>query len=262
MVSHTATPVENFLATARWAGADEATIDKALQCTQPRLVVSGRLASGKDTVAEAAMQIADKQAVRVSFATPLRREVDELIDALRTNGPHNAAELVAITGGVTAQQAEKTAELLCAALKADPTIHSYVRTREIRLALQEWGTEVRRASDPDYWVKQAMREVVERLAQDTPVYVTDARFVNEVEPAKDLGFLAVRLEVSLDVRAARLYARDGLAIDPAAENHPSEKDLETYRGFHVWVDNSGTLEASVNDVIRALRDRFPVDARS
>jgi len=262
MGSHTEILAANFRTAARWAGADDETIARAVFCAQPRLVVSGRLASGKDTVAEAAMQAAGKQAIRVSFATPLRREVDELLDALRNNGPTNAAELVAITGGVTARQATKTAELLCTALEADPTIHSYVRTREIRLALQEWGTEVRRASDPDYWVKQAMREVVERLADDLPVYVTDARFINEVEPAKDLGFLAVRLEVALDVRAARLYARDGLTIDPASENHPSEMELGTYKGFHIWVDNSGALSSSVNEVVGALRERFPADTSS
>lgn len=261
MGTHTPAGEENFRATARWAGVEDCVTEQALQSTQPRIVVSGRLASGKDTVAEAAMTtIGATDAVRVSFATALRREVDELIDALRHHGPQNAAELVAVTGGVTSEKAARTAELLCAALNSDPTIHSYVRTREIRLALQEWGTEVRRAGDPDYWVKQAMRDVVEHLADDTAVYVTDARFINEVEPAKNLGFLAVRLEVALDVRAARLHARDGLSIDPASENHPSERELETYRGFHVWVDNSGPLDNSVAHVVAAIREHFPASA--
>jgi hypothetical protein len=261
MGSHTLTNPERFRAVAHWAGVDASTGEKALQSAVPRMVVSGRLASGKDTVAEAAMTaLGCTDAVRVSFATPLRREVDELIDALRQHGPQNAQELVALTGGVPFEKAAKTAELLCAALAGDPTIHSYVRTREIRLALQEWGTEVRRASDSDYWVKQAMHEVIEHLAAGTPVYVTDARFINEVEPAKSLGFLAVRLEVELEVRAARLHARDGLSIDPAAENHPSEKELETYRGFHLWIDNSGPLDASVTVAVDALNEVFPAGA--
>jgi len=255
--------LEEFTDTARWAGADEATISAARHCREPRLVISGRLASGKDTVAEAAMQaIGRPDAVRVSFATALRREVDEIIDAVRRNDPFDAVAVVAETGGITKKQAECIAELICGALALDFSVTSRNRTREIRTLLQKWGTDIRRAADSGYWVKQAMLQVVELLAEGRAVYVTDARFINEVEPARRLGFLAVRLEVDLPIRGARLYARDGLAIDPAAENHPSEKELEGHQGFDLWVDNSGFLEDSVRDVTDALATRFPRVAAS
>ena len=131
-----------------------------------------------------------------------------------------------------------------------------MRTREIRLALREWGTEVRRSADPGYWVKRSMREIVELLAANTAVYVTDARFVNEVDPARRLGLLAVRLDVELPIRAARLKERDGLDIDPVAERHPSEMELEAFQGFDLWVDNSGPLDESTRLVAQALEDRF------
>lgn len=252
MGTHTPTSRE-FVDTARWAGVDENTIAAAITADQPRLVVSGRLASGKDTVAEAVMHRLGRQdAVRVSFATPLRKEVDELIAAIRETGADAAVETVARVGGITTEKARYTAELLCQALAANPDVHSHVRTREIRLALQEWGTDVRRSADSEYWVKQAMRQVVELLAEQRPVYVTDARFPNEVAAARNLGFLAVRLEVDLPIRAARLKARDGLDIDPAAENHPSEMELENYTGFDLWVDNSGDLDTTVTNVVAAL----------
>lgn len=249
--------MRDFTQTALWAGAGHDTIEAALRCQRPRLVVSGRLASGKDTVAEAAMHaVGHPDAVRVSFATALRRELDELIEAIRLNGPSNAASVVATTGGITESGAARTAELLCAALLADPMVHSKLRTREIRLALQEWGTEVRRASDHGYWVKRSMSEIVELMAADKAVYVTDARFINEVDPARKLGFLAVRLEVTAPVRAARLRARDGLELDPVAEQHPSEMELEAFQGFDIWVDNSGPLNESTIQVARALEERF------
>jgi hypothetical protein len=249
----TYTDPRGFIDTARWTGADEDLVIAAASCNQPRIVVSGRLAGGKDTVAEAVMRkLGCVDAVRVSFATALRREVDALIEAVRLHGCENAAQTVATVGGVAIEQGARSAELICAALAADPTVHSYVRTREIRLLLQEWGTDVRRASDDEYWVKQAMREVVTHLAANRPVYVTDARFVNEVDAARRLGFLAVRLEVDLPIRAARLKARDGLDIDPAAENHPSEQQLENYREFDLWVDNSGPLENAVAAVSTAV----------
>lgn len=242
-----------FVDTARWAGCDEQVITAALAATAPRLVVSGRLASGKDTVAEAVMKrIGRTDAIRVSFASALRKEMDQLIDAVRLEGIHAAETVVARVGNITVEQARNTAALIRDALAADPTVHSHVRTREIRLALQEWGTDVRRRSDDSYWVKQAMRHIVELVATGRAVYVTDARFPNEVDATRNLGFLAVRLEVALPVRAARLMARDGLTIDPAAENHPSEKELETYPGFDLWVDNSGELDASVEHVVSVL----------
>lgn len=253
MGNHTHDP-EVFAATALWAGADEQTIERAAACTSPRLVVSGRLAGGKDTVAEAVMRsLGCHDAVRVSFATALRAEVDALIDGVRREGALDAVNTVARIGGVDTDKARPTAALICKALEADPGVHSYIRTREIRLALQEWGTDVRRSADDEYWVKQAMRQVVENLAEQRPVYVTDARFSNEVDAARNLGFLAVRLEVDLPVRAARLKARDGLDIDPASENHPSERELERYTGFDLWVDNSGALETTVACVVEALQ---------
>lgn len=243
-----------FSTTARWAGADETTIERAAACSRPRLVVSGRLAGGKDTVAEAVMRsLGCEDAARVSFATALRAEVDALIEGLRREGTHEAVRTVARIGGVSEEAARSTAALLCTALASNPDVHSYVRTREIRLALQEWGTDVRRAADDEYWVKQAMRHVVETLAEDRPVYVTDARFPNEVAAARNLGFLAVRLEVDLPVRAARLKARDGLEIDPVSENHPSERELEEYTGFDLWVDNSGALETTVAQIVDELQ---------
>ena len=252
----THTTLDQFITTGHWTGASEEIVMAAATSNQPRIVVSGRLAGGKDTVAEAVMaRLGCHDAVRVSFATALRREVDELIDAVRLHGPENARAVVAETSGVATARVARSADLICAALAADPTVHSYLRTKEIRLLLQEWGTDVRRAGDDEYWVKQAMREVVTHLAANRPVYVTDARFVNEVEAAKQLGFLAVRLEVALPIRAARLKARDGLDIDPLAENHPSEQQLENYQEFDLWVDNSGPLDHAVSAVRDAVLAR-------
>lgn len=48
-----------------------------------------------------------------------------------------------------------------------------------RTLLQWWGTEYRRAQDPDYWVKRC----VERIAEENPAVaiITDLRFLNEAD---------------------------------------------------------------------------------
>jgi hypothetical protein len=260
-----ASPANRFTSTARWAGASDILTASATRCRQPRLIVSGRLASGKDTIAEAVMSaIGHQDAAQVSFASAIRKEVDQILDVVRTHlrqqvapGCCSLTDAVADAAGIGGDEAARTAELAQAALDTNPAINSSHRTPEMRLLLQEWGTDVRRAQDPDYWVKQSMLQVLEHLAADHAVYVTDARFPNEVERARDLGFLTVRLEVDLPVRAARLRARDGLDIDPNAEAHPSEQQLEEYSEFDLRVDNSGSIAQSVQQVVPTLLTRFP-----
>jgi hypothetical protein len=242
-------------AIADWCGAHPQQVIDAGKSTAPRVVVSGRLASGKDTVAVAVMDaLGQKNSVQVSFATALRREVAELLSIVSAAvDVDTAVDSVADFANITLEDARPTVELLRDALQNNPNITPYTRTREMRLALQEWGTGVRRRYDNDYWVKRGAADVIAGLASGNAVHITDARFINEVEIARSLGFWAVRLQVDLETRAARLYARDGLIIDPASENHPSEVELETYNGFDQWVSNNGALENTVADIIAKIR---------
>lgn len=239
---------------ATWCNADPAKAAAAAASRAPRLVVSGRLSSGKDTVAAAVMErLGHLDSVQVSFATALRKEIGELLDIARLHDLDDTVTRIAGHAAVSIDDAFVTAGLLHQATRLDPTITPYTRTREMRLALQAWGTEVRRRHDGDYWVKRGASDVIDALAEGKPVHITDARFINEVETAKALGFWAVRLEVDLAIRAERLRLRDGLTIDPASENHPSEVELESYRGFDQWVSNNGPLEETVAAVIAAMR---------
>lgn len=245
----------NLIDAARWCDAPADVTALAATSRSPRLVVSGRLASGKDTVAAAVMTaIGHPDSVQVSFATALRDEVGELLAAVRTCADVEDAVLaVASTASIDAATARTTATLLWQALQLDPTVTPWKRTREMRLALQDWGTEVRRAADPQYWVKRGARRAIEAISTGRAVHITDARFANEVLVAKALGFHAVRLEVDLDVRAHRLWERDGLNIDPASENHPSEVELETFDRFDQWVSNDGPLSQTVAEILTAMR---------
>ncbi len=89
-----------------------------------------------------------------------------------------------------------------------------------RTLLQWWGTDYRRAQDPDYWVKR-LQETPER---DNPeiALVTDMRFPNEAEAIKRMGGYLVKVE--------RTTKPD--IIVPA---HPSEQALDGYTGwdFHI-----------------------------
>lgn len=248
---------DTVVATARWAGICDDRLWAVTTCQAPRLVISGRLASGKDTVAEAAMHLLGcSDAVRVSFATAIRKEVDTLLDMTRGRELHHVEHVVCDTVGYSNQATAHVAALITEVITNDPHAHSYQRTAPMRTLLQLWGTDIRRAYDSSYWTKQGVRQIAEHLADGRGVYVTDARFVNEVELAQRLGCVAVRLDVDHQVRAERLFRRDGLALDPAAENHPSERELEAFNRFDLRVDNSGSFDITVDAVVNALRRHF------
>lgn len=63
-----------------------------------------------------------------------------------------------------------------------------------RALLQVWGTEFRRAQDPDYWVKK-FRERYEGQLKKYATAVVDCRFPNEYEYLKQRRFKFVKLDV-------------------------------------------------------------------
>lgn len=61
----------------------------------------------------------------------------------------------------------------------------------IRALLQNYGTEVRRADDPEYWV-DAWRNLVNVLDK-TDIVVDDVRFENEAQAVRDMGGCLIRI---------------------------------------------------------------------
>lgn len=88
--------------------------------------------------------------------------------------------------------------------------------RVLRPMLQHYGTDYRRAQDPDYWVKRLM-ETLEREQPDM-AFVTDVRFPNEVEAIHAAGGYVVKVVRSIKP-------------DIAVPAHPSENALDGYTGW-------------------------------
>lgn len=239
-----------YVSVGNWAGVTKDVRELAFLCKKPRIVVSGRLASGKDTVAELTMRtLGFPDAVGISYASPIREEVNYLLDVVRHETKTESVKIITRYGNIDTNLAQRIADLLYTATQENSGITSYTRTDEIRSTLQIWGTDVRRSQDYDYWAKKAIANVFEHMALDRAIYITDARFVNDIDAARKIGFYAVRLKVESAIRDQRLYARDGLHLNPGAENHPSELNLENYPDFDITVDNSGTLDETIGAVI-------------
>lgn len=116
---------------------------------------------------------------------------------------------------------------------------------EVRAMLQWWGTELRRAQDPEYWVKYGMEQldVLEFgysdpasnpewvKPEDLLVVFTDVRFANEVNA------IELRDGLSRLVLATRAVRKGRLGELPPS--HASEEmDFETGGVIHNDVDGS------------------------
>lgn len=218
------------------------------------LAVSGKLASGKDTVATLVMdELGADRREHLSWATPLKDGLDELLDEMRrAASPEEAVERIADhdIGIIHAQRLvyEMWSE-------AQEGVKARSRTPRVRWALQYFGTDVRRAEDPDYWVRRAVQNCVAAICEGRSVYFTDCRFPNEVEAAAMLGLYTVRLEITPEMQEARLRGRDGLGFDPSAASHPSETALDAYKHFDLIVDNNGLPIEAVCVITAGVRSR-------
>lgn len=247
---------QNVLAAARARLADRSS---------RFLVVSGKMGSGKDTVAPLLLaELGHPVAEHQYYALPLKNQTDDIFAFLRSG--FSVEEFPALM----ARDRSAAAAALCREfdlplpaaeffagdvldeVRADPTLHSRSRADIVRLVLQYLGTDVRRAQDPNYWVKLALRPAIEQIADGASVYFTDARFPNEVSVATSLGALTVRLDVSPMVQLSRLSARDGLTEVPVDRLlHESELALDYYTGFDIRINNDGALEQTLATLVSA-----------
>ena len=225
----------------------------------PRLAFSGWLASGKDTVAREVYERLGVPSRQASMAHAIKAELTDLIQtATRSPDDRSAIEAVCASTGASADQVTHVLDVLAdgrafdAARGALSGLTGWDRTAEVRRALQYWGTDVRRGSDPSYWVDRAVDLALTSLGEGVVPYFTDVRFPDEADGLRSIGYRVVRVTVTRETQTRRLASRDGIAPDRAALEHPSETALDGYDGFDLVVDNDGPLDATVQRILRDL----------
>jgi hypothetical protein len=167
--------------------------------------LTGTMGSGKDATA---IILADYGYKRLAFADTLRFECGIVLEYRQLPEDAPPAPELVVDAVLNAEPAE---------VYAKPT------TPRMRALLQWWGTEYRRAQDPNYWIKQMRAKL-----QATPrAAVTDVRFPNEAALVREFGGEVWRVE------------RPGLTADGIA-GHASEQ-VHLIEADRV-IDNSGTLD--------------------
>ena len=217
-------------------------------------VFSGKMASGKDTVAEKIAELLTETSGQVDVhrtSDPIRAELDEVIrSTAAAKSPEEALASVNEIGYPVHASAHMV-EMLFGPTR-DRVITAAARTDENRHLLQYLADEGRRSVDPDYWIRQFFLRMLQSLAEGRSAFLSGCRYPNEIGPAQSLGMLTVRLEVSREVQAERLGGRDGLAPNPELVDNPNECALDSYAGFNLVVANDGELEPTLEAVSSEL----------
>lgn len=218
-----------------------------------RLAVSGKMASGKDTVARAAALRLGLQPVRINladairaelaeaFAAPDREQLDAYLQRFDPDGKHpdqlEQLRRVCLAGGDVNR-----------------------RSTAVRVGLQQLAW-LARQQDPDVWVRRHLDAVASApLTEDTVILTTDVREPSEVVALHDAGFLLVRLQVSPATQRRRLASRDQITPDHTL-HHPNETALDapTPAVAGRWaavIDNDGPLEEATTLLATLLADRW------
>ncbi len=196
---------------------------------------------------------------RASLAQPIKDEITEIARiAAAARDAGAAVRCIQEATAVSTDQASHVLGLLTGgrdftvAWDQLATTTGWDRTSAVRSALQYWGTEVRRASQPTYWVDKAVEAALTELAEGVVPYFTDVRFPDEATGLQAIGYRLVRVEVTRATQRSRLANRDGIALCRSAIEHSSETALDDFDGFDIVVSNDGELDTASDQVLKSL----------
>lgn len=222
--------------------------------TSRLLVVSGKMGAGKDTIAP---RVADRlwpgsRIVHLSFAAPLKTEVNTIINEIRRSSDRaNAVDRVLELTGVREDQARQAVDILYDAVIDYPGMDAFQHTPVTRQINQWWGSDVRRAQDPDYWVSKASVIIRNELDAGNTVILTDGRFPNEIALVERMGGVTVRINVTPETQRNRILFRDGVEPDKVRLGHVSETSCDNLSGWVTMIDSD---DLNVNQTVDAIID--------
>ena len=122
-------------------------------------------------------------------------------------------------------------------------------TDPVRWILQHYGTEYRRAQDPDYWVNK-VEETIWGFHGEQIVVVTDVRFANEADLIRELGGLVVEVRADEMIRRRRIGG-------PLPPSHASEI-IDFPVDAVIRNNDQLTIPAEVTRYLDLSRERFKV----
>lgn len=206
------------------------------------LSVSGKMASGKDSVGEIITEDLRKKGydiINVSFGELIRKEIESVVSGFKYEEKLSNATADEILTLINILNGESV----------------YGRSPNARKALQYWGTDVRRKQNYNYWIQKMSEFIIDAANAGLSLNVTDSRFPNEVELIELLHGEVIRLNVSKEVQIKRIQSRDNMEVNEDALNHSSETALDNYK-FKKTFNGEKDLEMLSIEIINYLTEEM------
>lgn len=105
-----------------------------------------------------------------------------------------------------------------------------------RFLLQQWGTEFRRAQDPDYWVKYGLEYIKKNEHHADLWCITDVRFANEAEAIQAEGGVVALVTAAPEVRAER----NGVSLEELERQALHASEVIDFSCDYIILNNGGT----------------------
>lgn len=215
--------------------------------------VSGKIGSGKNYLSEQLIKELNKlgySTTEASFASSLRNELNRIIKTIKVDTidgvePSQIISNIKTIHKMDTTDAEELYNILVEDILRVDGLNAHSRTESIRRALQYLGTDVRRKTDNEYWVKEFHRTV----PHADFILVTDVRFPNEADSVVEHKGIMLRLEVSPEIILERIQSRDGLKYSADALNHPSELALDEYDKFDYVISDEYNIDDIVSFIV-------------
>jgi hypothetical protein len=197
------------------------------------IAIAGAIGAGKSAIAA---RLAERYGFRVvTFADALREEVLARLP-LTLRALHDGWDGCMCAVEADDNEQYEHLKTLCIRRCLYET-----KPRGFRELLQEYGSDVRRADDPDYWVKRWAATVGPLLAAGQHVVSPDCRFPNEARAVRSLG---------TDGQLWRVE-RPGCV----GTGHVSETALAGWFDYDAVLVNDGTLVDLYVQIEQRLRPR-------
>lgn len=219
--------------------------------------ISGKIGSGKNYLADKIIEKLGeegKTSAYGSFAFALKDEMNQIMRAyypyLASDDILSAIHAIAHDFKISSHHVACLLNMVKDDLKNNPNLDSTVdRTEGVRRALQYLGTDIRRATNDNYWVDSFHGSL--NTSVDC-ILATDARFPNEADSVNNSGGVMIRIEIPAEVIAERTSGRDGLLYSADALSHPSETALDSYESFDFYVGETFDISEVISKINKAV----------
>lgn len=200
----------------------------------PTLIgICGKMGAGKDEVGNILFE--NHGYLKTSFAHELRKEVQEALLSAYLHNEKARKHFPVVPQEKDAAEALKAFEKIV----WDAVLNEINQTGNIdfgvwakptsalmRVLLQWWGTDYRRAEDENYWIKRWLSAHIPSLIAGERLCICDVRYNNEAAMCKLMGVIW------------EVYGRN-IEIN-GLKDHASEKGINLV--FDLYIPNHSTLE--------------------